>query len=75
VCSFCGCQHVDWCYLASREGFGGILLMWDMRVVEKIKECMGEFIVACSFRNVEDGISWAFVGVYGPNFDCGRRFL
>jgi hypothetical protein len=23
--------------------------------------------VACSFRNVEDDFTWAFVGVYSPN--------
>lgn len=32
-------------------------------VVEKTEECIG-FIVACSFRHVEDDFSWAFVGVY-----------
>jgi hypothetical protein len=25
------------------------LLIWDRRVVEKIKDCVGEFIVACFF--------------------------
>jgi hypothetical protein len=44
-------------------------------VVEKVKECAGEFPIACSFRNVEDQFTWAFAGVYGPNFDCDRRFL
>jgi hypothetical protein len=31
--------------------------MWDRRIVEKIKECVREFIVACFFKNVEDGFS------------------
>jgi hypothetical protein len=39
--------------------------MWDRRVVEKIEECVGEFIVACSFRNVDGGFSWAFGGLCG----------
>jgi hypothetical protein len=30
------------------------LLMWDMRVVEKIDECVREFTLAVTFRNVED---------------------
>jgi hypothetical protein len=30
--------------------------MWDRRVLEEIEEC-GEFVVACSFRNIEDGFS------------------
>jgi hypothetical protein len=31
--------------------------MWDRRIVEKIKECVREFIVAGFFKNVEDGFS------------------
>lgn len=37
-------------------------------------KCVGEFIIACSFRNVEDGFSWVFTSVYGPNPDCDRRY-
>lgn len=40
--------------------------MWDNRVVEKIKEEYGSHSVLCLFQNVEDGIKWAFTGVYGP---------
>jgi hypothetical protein len=36
---------------------------------------MGEFTIACSFRNVENQFKWAFVGFYGPNYDCDGRFL
>jgi hypothetical protein len=28
--------------------------MWDKRVVEKVDECMGDFTLAISFRNVVD---------------------
>lgn len=38
-------------------------------------ECVGDFIVACFFKNVEDQFPWAFVGVYGPNSDCDRMFF
>jgi hypothetical protein len=54
---------------------GGILLIWDRRVVSKIDAWMGKFVAACSFKNVEDGLVWAFVGVYGPNSNNFRRFL
>jgi hypothetical protein len=37
------------------------------QVVEKIEVCVGEYVVACSFRNVDNVSAWAFVGVYGPN--------
>lgn len=50
------------------------MLTWDRRLVEK-NECLGEFTIACSFRNVVDNFVWAFVGVYGPNVDYDRRLL
>jgi len=74
VCSLWGCQHFDWCCLDSRGAFDGILLMWNRRVVEKIDECVGEFIIACSIRNVEDHFTWAFAGVC-PNSNGDRRLL
>jgi len=37
--------------------------------VEKIEECVGELSGAISFKNVEDQVSWAFVGVCGSNAD------
>jgi hypothetical protein len=46
--------------------------MWDRRV-GKIKECVGVYYVACSFRNVDENFEWAFTSVYGPNFDSDRR--
>jgi hypothetical protein len=61
--------HVDWCYVASSGASGGILLLWDRRVVSRIDSCMGNFVVACKFKNVDDGLVWAFAGVYGPNRD------
>jgi hypothetical protein len=54
---------------------GGILLMWDRRVVTKIEVCLGNYVAACSFRNVGDGLVWAFAGVYGPTCNSLRRFL
>jgi hypothetical protein len=37
VRSLWGCQHVDWCYMGSSGASGGVLLMCDRRVVEKIE--------------------------------------
>jgi hypothetical protein len=46
--------------------------MWDRRVVSRIDSCMGRYVAACLFRNVDDGLMWAFAGVYGPNRDHVR---
>jgi hypothetical protein len=55
-----------------RGALGGILIMWDCKAVSIIEVCMGRFVGACLFRNVEDGLVWAFAGVYGPNRDQYR---
>jgi hypothetical protein len=51
---------------------GGILLMWDRRVAEKIIVCGG--IYCCLLiQKRKDGFSWDFVGVY--DLDVDRRLL
>ena len=56
VKSLWGCPYLDWCCMDSRGASGGILIMWDRRAVSRIDSCMGRFVVACMFRNVEDGL-------------------
>ncbi|KAG6626350.1 hypothetical protein CIPAW_15G041600 [Carya illinoinensis] len=75
VRSIWSCPYVDWVYLAAKGASGGILVMWDRRVVEKIEEFVGVYSVACSFRSVADDFLWVFAGVYGPNLDHERRLL
>ena len=69
ICSLWGGQHVDWLYLCSMGASGGVLLMWDNRVVDKVEEAVGHFFVSCKFKNVVDHFVWAFTGVYGLNSD------
>jgi exonuclease III len=61
------CNHFDWCSLDASGASGGILIMWDTRVVEMVEKCVGEFTLAVSFKNVVDNFVWAFAWVYGPN--------
>ena len=53
----------------------GILLMWDKMVVTRLEMEVREIVAACSFKNVVDGLEWAFTGVYGPISDCDRQLL
>jgi hypothetical protein len=57
-----GCSHADWCCLDSTGGSGGILLMWDRRVVERIEEYVGKYLTVVYLKNDEDQYTWAFVG-------------
>ena len=75
VRSIWSCPYVDWLYLGSEGAYGGILLMRDRRVVEKVKEAVGHFSVSCKFKNVGDQFEWAFIGVYGPNLNKRRRVM
>jgi hypothetical protein len=68
-------NHIDWCSLESSGASGGILIMWDTRMVEKVGKCVGEFTLAVSFKNIVDNFVWAFAGVYGLNSGCDRRHL
>ena len=73
--SLWGIHHVDWIFLGSIGAAGGILLMWDRRVVEKIDEAVGDYSVSCRFRGVVDLFEWAFSGVYGPQTDRERSLM
>jgi exonuclease III len=75
VTNLWGCRYVDWCYVAASGAAGGILLMWDKRVVTRLNMEVGEYVAACSFKNVVDNFKWAFAEVYGPNGDFERRRL
>lgn len=73
--SIWGCQHVEWSHLASNGTSGGVLFLWDKRVVGIFDESVGEYSMACSFKNLEDAFLWAIAGVYVPNLDSERRLL
>ena len=45
------CSFIDWLYLGLEGASSGILLMWDLRVVEKVEAAVGHFSVSCRFKN------------------------
>ncbi|KAG6650389.1 hypothetical protein CIPAW_06G040000 [Carya illinoinensis] len=67
--------HVDWAFLASNGVSGGVVVMWDRRMVVRMKDFVGHYMVACSFKCVSDNFLWAFAGVYGSNLDTYRRLV
>lgn len=67
-----GDRWVDWIHLDAVGAAGGVLVLWDSRVVEKMDDEYGMFSVSCLFKNVMDGFRWVFTGVYGPVVNCFR---
>ena len=75
VRSIWSCPFIDWLYLGFEGAFGGILLMWDRRAIEKIEAAVGFCSISCRFKNTSDQFEWAFTGIYGPNLNRNRQFM
>ena len=45
---------------------GGISLMWDRRVFERVDSVVGSFSISILLKGVSDGFEWICSGVYGP---------
>ena len=58
---------MDWVALDAVQTAGGVLIMWDRRVLEKVEVLVGSFSVSVQWKGVEDGFTWACSGVCGPN--------
>ncbi|XP_065622832.1 uncharacterized protein LOC136064694 [Quercus suber] len=67
VCSIWGCPYMDWVALDANQIAGGVLIMWDRRIIEKLEVLVGLFSVFVQWKGVADGFIWACSGVYGPN--------
>ena len=63
---------IDWVVLDVVQTSGGVLLIWNKRVFEKMDVMVGQFSVSVLLRGVMDDFVWACIGVYGPN-DNGQR--
>ena len=53
--SLSGSPFKDWAVLDVVQSFGGVLLIWDKRVVEKMYVLVGQFSVSVLFKGVLDG--------------------
>lgn len=68
-----GDSWTHWEHLDAQGTSGGILVMWDGRVVSKIGTRLGKFSVSCYLQGVVDESRWVFSGVYKPCKDARRK--
>ena len=61
--------------LDARGSVGGVLGMWDKRVLEGLEVEVGSFSISCRFRNCEEGFAWVLSRLYGPSKGKERREL
>lgn len=60
-------KNLGWVSLDARGAAGGVLVMWDKRVLEGLEIKVESFSISCRFRNCEEGFVWVFSGLYGPS--------
>ena len=58
-------RFLEWGIVDSRGTTGGIVVIWDNRVLELIELENGEHSISCHFKNYEDEFMWTFIRVYG----------
>ena len=75
VRSLWGNSFVDWEMLPALGTAGGVLLLWDKRVLEKLDSVVCQFSVSCLWKGVSDGFEWVGTGLYGPTNDGIRNEL
>ena len=66
-------RRLEWGTVDSRGTTGGIVVIWDNRVLELIELEKGEHSISCHFKNCEDGFMWTFTGVCGPTMRRDRE--
>ncbi|RVW48616.1 hypothetical protein CK203_098447 [Vitis vinifera] len=59
-------KNLGWVSLDARGSAGGVLVMWDKRILEVLEAEVGSFSISCRFKNCEESFVWVFFGLYGP---------
>ena len=57
VGSLWSCPFVDWVALVAVQTAGGVLMMWDRRVLERLDFLLGSFSVSIMWKGVGDGFT------------------
>lgn len=75
ICSAGGGCWVEWEYLGASGVAGGVLVLWDNRIFNRLGLEVGCYSVSCLLRLVENDNICVFSGVYGPCADASRKDL
>ena len=58
-------NFVDWVASCSEGASGGVVMLWDTRVVQLVGMEESNYTLSCRFRNCADDFCWIFTGIYG----------
>ena len=59
-------RFLNWGSMDAKGATGGLILLWDNRVLDNLEFESGGYSISVRFRNYANGFSWIFSGVYGP---------
>ena len=65
-------RFVEWAVVNVVGASGGILMLWESRILQLVDKEESHFSLSCNFKNCEDNSTWVFKGVYGPTTKEGR---
>ena len=65
-------RFVDWAGANAVGASGGILILWDSRLLQLMEKEECQSSLSCKFRNCEDNSTWVFTSVYVPTTREGR---
>ena len=68
-------RFVEWVASNVEGASGGILILWDPRVLQLVEVDESRYSLSCKFWNIEDNFMWIFSGVYGPTSNKNRELL
>ncbi len=75
VRSLWGNSFVGWEFLPAVGSVGGVILLWDNRVVERLDSVVKTFSISCLWKGVSDSFVWVGTGLYGLSTDLLRSEL
>ena len=61
ICSLWSCPYVNWVALDADQTVGGVLMMWDRRVLEKLEVMVGQFFHISSVAGFG---GWFYLGLF-----------
>ena len=66
-------RFLEWGAVNARGVTGGILVIWDNKVLELMGMELGLYSISCRFKCCDDCFVWIFSGEYGPTLGNARE--
>ena len=66
---------MDWVASCFEGASGGVVILWDTRVVQLVGMEESSYTLSCGFRNCANDFYWIFTGIYRPTNREARENL